>query len=472
MKLVHFYRIILFWLFFQPGLVSAQEQSSLMSYGGGRTGAGSCLFRDYQAIGINPANLGIFFGDEVQVTTGVLDASGLFYSDALPKSNLISSLINGQNLTEDEKTFIARDFLETGNSFTGEVMPVGIVVQFPGFGGLGFSWRERMSGSVKFSEPLADLVFNGINSKYIDTIIYDILGHAVGILPDSVNTGHLFNGSSLKYNWLREFNLSFGTSVINKNQVDLYVGGSIKFLQSNAIADITFDADTISGFAAFSELFNIDYANFSDPGTEFKGRLSPVGKGLGLDLGTTISFNNKYFAAVAVTDIGSVRYKGNLVTITDAFKDSLINFFGIDEANIFSSMDDIFNAEGLFDYLPSGEKTVVLPAQFRVGAGWRATKKFDFALDLIQPLNKVPGNLPKTQYAALVNFVPVNPVKLSAGITGGGFADFDIPFGIAFSFTPHQIWQLSIGTGDIISLIKQDRPSISLNLSVLRFHYE
>ncbi|HYV95251.1 MAG TPA: DUF5723 family protein [Chitinophagales bacterium] len=450
----------------------AQDENSLMSYGGGRNGAGSCLFRDYQAIGINPANLGIFSGDEMMVTLGFSDVSGLFYSDALPKSDLISSLLNGKNLSSDEKLSIAQNFLITGNSFSGELMPVGIVLQFPKFGGIGFSWRERMTGSTKFSEPLADLVFNGINSQFIDTIVYDILGHAIGILDSTVNIGHLFNGSFLKYNWLREYNISYGTKITGNENFNWYFGAGIKFMQSNAIADITFEDDSISGFAAFSSLFKIDYANFTDPKTQLKGRLSPVGKGYGFDVGTTVSYKNKFYSAVSVSDIGSVKYKGNLVTINDAFKDSLFNFIGINEANIFTSMDDLFNAEGLFQYLPEGDKTVQLPTHLRIGAGWKATEKIDLAFDMIQPLNSVSGNLPQAEYAALVNFAPVKAIKLSTGFITGGFSNFDIPVGISFSFIPHQIWQLSIGTCDIVSWVKQNKPTISLNVSLLRFHYD
>src|SRR6185503_8104337 len=197
--------IIIVCLFSKLIPVNAQDENSLMSYGGGRNGAGSCLFRDYQANRINPANLGIFSGDEMTVTLGFSDVSGLFYSDALPKSDIIPSLLHGKNLSSGEKLSIAQNFLITGNSFSGELMPFGIVLQFPKFGGIGFSWRERMTGSTKFSEPLADLVFNGINSKYIDTIVYDVLGHAIGILDSTVNIGHLFNGSYIKYNWLREY---------------------------------------------------------------------------------------------------------------------------------------------------------------------------------------------------------------------------------------------------------------------------
>lgn len=464
--------IILFTCFTKILFAQEQSESSLMSYGGGRNGASSCLFRDYQTIGINPANLGIFHGDEVQVTTGAMDASALFYSEALPKSQIVPSLLHHKHLTAEEKISIAKNFLITGNSFTDELMPFGIVLQFPKVGGIGFSWRERMTGDIKFSEPLADLIFNGINSKYVDTIVYDVVGHAIGYLDDSVNAGEFFNGSYLKYNWLREFNISFGRAIIAKKKFNMYLGGGVKFLQSNAIVDIAFDQNNISGFAAFSPLFKIDYANFTDPSVELGGRFSPVGRGLGFDAGTTISFSDKIFAAVSVTDIGSIKYTGNLVTITDAFKDSIINFIGINEAQIFSDFDSIFNAEALFHYLPGGERTVTLPTQIRAGAGWHANKHFDFAVDVLQPLNKVAGNLPQTQFAALVNYIPVKAIKLSGGLVGGGFEDFDVPVGISFSFVPDQIWQISIGTGDIVSWLRQDKPTVSLNVSLLRFHYE
>src|ERR1043165_2852743 len=102
---VHSFAIIACFLF-KLIPANAQDENSLMSYGGGRNGAGSCLFRDYQAIGVNPADLGIFSGDEMEVNLGFLDASGLFYSDALPKSEIVSSLLNGKNLSSDEKRAI------------------------------------------------------------------------------------------------------------------------------------------------------------------------------------------------------------------------------------------------------------------------------------------------------------------------------------------------------------------------------
>src|SRR5215467_3365961 len=155
-----------------------------MSYGGGNSGAGSCLFRDYQSIGVNPANLGIFNEDAVKVNFGLFEANGLFYSDALPKSEVLPSLFGRNPLNSDEKTSIAQLFLENGNSFSSEVDPISIAVQFPKVGGFGFKWRERLTGSAILTHPLADIVFNGINSQYIDTIITDVIGQEIGIISD------------------------------------------------------------------------------------------------------------------------------------------------------------------------------------------------------------------------------------------------------------------------------------------------
>jgi len=463
---------VFFFLFVSSVSAQTVEENSLLSFGGGSDGAGSCLYRDYQSIGVNPANLGIYDDDgDTRVNLGFFDAHGLFFSDALPKSEILPALFGRHHLSSDEKVSIAELFLESGNSFSAEVDPVNFAIQFPKLGGFGFSWRERFSGEAQFTQPLADLVFNGIHSQYIDTIIIDVIGQQIGLLGD-YDAGSLFNGSSIKFSWLREFNLSYGRQLIGNDFLKIYLGGSVKFLQSNATADISFNADTISGFAAFSKLFNIDYANFTDPGVSLAGRFTPVGKGMGFDLGTTVSLGQKFFAAFSVTDIGSIKYTGNLVTINDAVKDSLINFFGINIATIFSDLDTLFNAKGFFHYLPAGEQKVNLPTQMRIGAAMHLTKQIDIGVDLIQPFNDVPGTIGKTSFAGLFNFSPSKNFKLSTGFVGGGISDFNIPVGISFSLVPDQLWQMSIGTGDIISWVKQNRPTISISLSLLRFHYE
>jgi hypothetical protein len=94
---------------------------------------------------VNPANLGIF-GTETSVTFAFLEATGVVFSDALPKSDLVQSIIKGKKLTEAEKLTIAQLFAEDGLSFNNELMPVGIAIQIPEIGGFSFTWKEKISG--------------------------------------------------------------------------------------------------------------------------------------------------------------------------------------------------------------------------------------------------------------------------------------------------------------------------------------
>jgi len=65
--------------------------------------------------------------------------------------------------------------------------------------------------------------------------------------------------------------------------------------------------------------------------------------------------------------------------------------------------------------------------------------------------------------------IPIHGIKISSGLIGGGITDANIPLGISFSFLPEQAWQLSLGTNDIISLLTQKSPTLSLSVSILRF---
>ncbi|MBK9731902.1 MAG: hypothetical protein IPO83_11565 [Chitinophagaceae bacterium] len=440
----------------------------LLSYGGGTFGAGSTLYRDYQSAGVNPANLGIF-GDETRMTFAFFDASGLVYSDALPKTDLVQSIIHGKKLSEDEKLTIAQLFAEDGLSFNYELMPVAFALQIPKVGGLSFTWKEKLSGDAILNPAFADLVFNGLNSKYIDTIIQDAAGYLVGHTDTTLSYSQYFNGSSFQSSWTRDFNISYGRKIIDLEGISIYGGIGVNFLLGNAITDISYSENTATGFAAYSSVFDIDYANITNPQLDLKGNLYPVGKGFAIDFGGTVSIKNKIFGGISVTNMGSMKWNGNLVKLNDGILDSVVNFIGVNSADIYSDIASLLNAGGLFSWSPQSEIKQTLPAQLRIGGAIRPLDKLEIGVDVIQPLNKHPGSIQQTMLSALVSFVPVKALKITTGMMGGGVADFDIPLGVAFSFTPEQAWQISIGTRDIISLFKQNTPTLSLSVSMLRF---
>lgn len=460
-KAVSFFFLLCVWAEIAMG-------QNLLNYGGGTFSAGTTLYRDYQAAGVNPANLGIF-EPETHFTFAFLDANGLFYSNALTKSDLVKSVLSGKQLSESEKLSIAQLFAEDGLNFYFEIMPVGLALQIPKIGGLSFSWKERVSGDAVLNPAFADLVFNGINSKYIDTIIQDATGYLVGYTDTALFYSHYFNGSSLQSSWTRNFNISYGRKIIDLEGITIYGGIGLNILQGNAITDITYENNTALGFAAYSSVFDIDYANITNPQLDLKGNLSPVGRGLAIDFGGTISIKDKIYGGISVTNLGSMKWNGNLVTLNDGILDSVVNFVGVNSADIYSDLANLLNTGGLFSWSPQSEMKQSLPAQLRIGGAIKPLNFLELGLDVIQPLNNNPGNIGQTQFAALINYAPVPAFKITSGMIGGGFADFDIPFGVSFSFTPEQAWQISIGTRDVVTLFKQNEPTLSLAISLLRF---
>lgn len=460
-------------LLFVPTLATAQTEHSLLVSNPMPVEGSVALSRDYQCIGINPANLGIYPTDyEVPIVTlGLLDASGMFYSDALTRSDILPSLFRGKQLTEADRRDLAQKFATNGHLMSATLMPAGLCVQFPRFMALAFSWQERLTGDVVLSEPFADLLFNGLESTYIDTIMTDIGGQLAGLPDTSLNFYELFNGSHIHYSWLRDYALAGGFALFTGPVISLYAGGAVKFIQSNAYVDVNITEDTITGFAAFSSLFNINYANLTDPNVQLGGRFAPVGRGLGIDAGLTLKVGRSLLLSGAVTDIGKITYNGNLVSVNQTLSDSLLYYLGLNYATVFSDFKNIFNAPGLFQYLPAETVQTGLPTTLRLGLGWYMSDDVRLGLSMMQPVSATLGYWSAPRFSGVLDMLVIPQLKLSAGLQFDGRQVLAIPAGVAFSLTPRSIWQISLGTGDLISVVRQNRPTLSARLALLRFHF-
>ncbi|MCS6917950.1 MAG: DUF5723 family protein [Chitinophagales bacterium] len=456
-----------------PATAVAQVDQGLISFNPMPVETSIALARDYQSAGINPANLGLYPMDhEVPIVTlGLLEASGMFYSDALPKSDLLPSLFRGETLSADERRSLAQQFATNGHVMSTSILPLGICVQFPRFLGVSFTWQERFTGNAVLSEPFADLLFNGLESAYIDSVFVGVTNDLIGIADTSYNFYELFNGSQIQYNWLRDYTISAGRQLFAGGAISLYAGGAVKFVQSNALADVQIQDDTVTGFAAFSSLFDINYGNLTDPDVQLGGRFAPVGKGMGFDVGLTLRLGRSLLLSGAVTDIGRMSYTGNLVTVTQTLTDSLINYLGLNYATVFSDLETIFNAKGLFRYLPEANYETTLPTMLRLGAGWYMSSDVRLGLNVVVPVNDAVAYWSEPRLSATLDMRVVPAVKLSAGLKLDGREVLNIPAGIVFTFTPREIWQLGFGTGDVISLVRQDRPTLSLRLALSRFQF-
>jgi hypothetical protein len=113
-----------------------------------------------------------------------------------------------------------------------------------------------------------------------------------------------------------------------------------------------------------------------------------------------------------------MKWTGNLVQLNDGIFDSLINFIGVDAADIYSDIQTLLNADGLFAWSPVSEIKQTLPAELRIGGSIRFTEQVEAGIDFIQPFNKNPGSSQRTTLAGIINFSPVKAIKISSGFIG------------------------------------------------------
>lgn len=112
----------------------AQAQLEQSSFGAtGRGGTATSFVTDYQALGINPANLG--FQTKYAFSLGIAELGYGIYSEALVKDDVRAILFNNEDsITAAQSEVLAQAFLNEGIQFNVDVMAVGFSLRVPKFG--------------------------------------------------------------------------------------------------------------------------------------------------------------------------------------------------------------------------------------------------------------------------------------------------------------------------------------------------
>ena len=138
------------------GVMGQSEMSAFTATG--RAGASTTFVTDYQSLGINPSNLGWSTISDKKIAFGLLEGGYSIYSDALPKSDLVSSLKQGETaFTYDEKVQAANQFATAGVAANVDVAWLGFSIQ-PNeqLGGFAFGVKDRFNWHSKFGQNLSE----------------------------------------------------------------------------------------------------------------------------------------------------------------------------------------------------------------------------------------------------------------------------------------------------------------------------
>jgi hypothetical protein len=483
-------------------LFSQIEYSSFTATG---RGGATTFVTDYQALGINPANLGWHSEfEEKKFAMGFNEFTYSIHSGALSKQTLrdeFKSAIRGEegaSFTYDEKVQAAKDFSEAGLALNVNYGSFGFAYHTDKFGGIAFRINDNLSWYSKFNEDISEILFLGKTAPYFDSLmvllpsgdtsmVLNDTSMVSGLNQDSIinglatlpsNISKLFDGSQISLSWTREYNLSYGRKIIEKDSVfALYAGVGIKYFQGMAYVDITSNGDgQMEAFSSMSSAFGINYgdaAALNPSADSISSSFLPrsVGHGFGMDFGVNILLFNKLKIGLAVNNIGSMTWDGNVYTV----KDTLVfdtQSAGLDNFNVASQLGDILGEDGVFEYNGLASKTVKLPTVVRFGASIELGKKIELGFDMILPTNEVPG--PGSSQNAIIGFggdvQPIPWIRFSAGVMTGGNYDMSIPIGLTFVLGKGS-FEAGIASRDAITFFVNNGPTLSLSTGFMRFRF-
>jgi len=465
----------------------------------GRAGAVTAYAKDYQTIGINPANLGFLTEYEGKKVTFGLGEGGIsFYSSALSTNQLIGTLLvlGTNDFDYKQKQEASRLFANKPISFNMDYMLMAASVQIDKVGGFAFSIRDKLQIYAVFGEKASDLMFMGrASTQNFDLLSYpnqfinlpDVTfpnrppsnGYSLdtlnkirsGISTTSGTIAQAMDGSKVNAQWTREFNLAYGNKILKVDAFEIFGGVGFRYILGYAAVDLEAKNGKFNdSYSSFSPGLDIKIGDGSANATSTTGTIfTPSGQGFGLDLG--LSF--KYYgltAGFSVVNLGSMTWNGNMYKPADGSLSSLTGI-GLKNYNLLTQTDQFTSDQGPVKWRPAEARTVSSPGHFRAGLNYNFNDLVNIGADVIVPINKSAGSLQSNLYAAGLDVRVAKWLRLSTGFSTGGNAvgKYNVPFGILFVVGMNGFYEFGISTRDITTFIVQQGPNLSYTAGFLRF---
>ena len=457
----------------------------------GRGGVATTFVDDYQSIGINPSNLG--WSPELEgkkIAFSILEGGGSLFTQALTRRDLLKSLAGFGSTT-----FTRQEKMDAAVSFTSKDFAANLDLSLFAFslktekaGGFAFSIRDRVNWFSNFNQTASEIMFLGKLAPYFETLqltdgstIANTPANTNGIPDADIAFGFtnsptkfsaIFEGSKIAFSWMREFNVSYGITLIKNETYDISFGAGAKYLQGIATMKLSATNGVLEAQTAISPGFGIDYgvAASTNPSALPSSSSFPpkgVGAGVGFDVGISAVMNEKLKIGFAINDIGSITWTGNVYQGADNDLANLASG-GFDSFNFFSQAQNITGANGVMQWSGEKESTDKLPTVARFGTSYLISEKIEVGADMVLPLNDAPSNFERPMIGLGGDFKVAPMLTLSSGFNTGGNYGFNIPMGVTVGIAKN-VWEVGIATRDVITYFTKDRPMVSASFGFLRF---
>lgn len=475
-----------------------QENSSFTNTG---RGCATTFATDYQTVGINPANLGWDWKySDKKFALGFVETAASLHSDSLNKSdlrNVINAAISGHSsdFTYDQKKRAGQNFAEGGFAVNVDVGTFGAALTTKKAGGFAFRINDHFQFFCQLGSTASNLLFQGKTSNIFDSLTittangqsYNIHNHP-NLPADTANMvsqgfssnapkliSQVLNNTHMTMMWTRDYNLSYGKKLFGDSTFAMFAGIGAKYVQGLALLDIEDKNNHLSSYSSLSPAFNIQYGQAAADAHAVIGSGFPpktVGNGFGMDFGLNAIIANKLKLGVALINVGSITWKGNVYSLKDTFVVKTQNA-GLNNYNILNQLGTAFGNNGSLFKL-EGQKSIVtqLPGVFRAGASLMLHRKFEVGVDMIVPVvsYQVPGSFKDPVLSFGLDWMPVRWLKLQGGFVHGGNYGNQVPIGIIF-VTGGGTYEAGIASRDAVIFFTHNGPTLSISTGFLRFRF-
>jgi Family of unknown function (DUF5723) len=459
-------------------------------------GVSTPFARDYQTLGINPANLDIKGKYENKFTLGFSEIGLSLYSEVLSKPELRQNIFRQdvQEFSRDEQIAFAKEFANSDNTIDLKVTSLGFSMSTNKAGTFAFSIADKINFYSSFNAQIADIMWLGSTASYFDSLVvaienggYDTIPNANNIddqtyqnvvagitaLQNAQSLSQLLEGSKFRFSWVREFNFGYGKTLWSNDNWEVNAGIGAKFLLGQALMLIDAKPGSTEAVSALSPIFDINYDEIADNNPSALDAtappLKPVGKGFGVDLGASVVFKNKFILSASMTDIGSMSWDGNLYKLKDI---QLTNFenTGLESVDFLEQIDQLNGSDALLEW--QGETTVKtqLPTMARFGFGYEG-KALRVGIDVIAPANTSAVNTDDAVIAIGGDYQVFKFLHAQIGMVTGGDYGMKIPMGIYFTVGSRGSYECGVSSRDMFTFFRDNQPTISLATGFMRFRF-
>ncbi len=433
----------------------------------GKGGTATAMIGNYEAIGINPSNLG--WRDNYKFSFTVANVGMSAQSRAIDFPTLKNALTHpSDTFTQAQKDDYAMRFATPdGFNLNANVNWFGASIYFPKFGGLAINVRDRMFAHVTLSQTAANIIFNGINApEYQDSSYYN---QAMSSFLD---------GTSLTMLHYREVNIAYGRKLFGlgtkteggTQAIEFFGGIGFKMLWGLGNVDVKIGDGVLVGHSSMTTNYEVNYGNIQNFTPEKSGELfNSVGTGTAIDFGFSAIINDKFRAAVSFTDMGKITWNANILQAADTIMPNLdTTSTGFNSWDM-NSQASFFMGD-LMNYQTGSSYVINLPGRMRLGYGMKIGEHLNVGADVVVPLNQSLYNIQSPYIAIGGEFKIGEVLRFHAGFAGNKEIGWNVPAGITLG--PLGFFELGLATGDVLTYFaKTDNPNLSFALGVIRFNF-